>query len=142
LLKKESDRRGAYYQLPEAELIVPSTPSLFESTSVSESSRHVDKGLKQVRENLREEAELLRQIRKTFREKLSRTRRRQLIVDYILRACSLRPLSAAELAKMFRMSSANIVTAYLNELLRTAKLEWTGRSRNDRSGKYRRARMS
>ena len=137
LLKKESDRRGAYYQLPEADLTLPTTPSLFEATGVSGSAKHVDKGLKQARENLREEAELLREIRKAFREKLSRSRRRQLIVDYILRACSLRPFSAAELAKMFRMSSANIVTAYLNDLLTSGGLEWTGRSRNDRNGRYR-----
>jgi len=141
LLKKQSDRRGAYYELPEALVVVPRTPSLFDTAVESEVSRDVDKNLKEAAENLRVETQLLKEIKRSLKERLPRARKRELILQSILRLCTLRPFGAGELAETFQIGREHLVTAYLNEMLKKGQLQWTGRTRKDRSGKYRTARV-
>ncbi|MGA9364589.1 MAG: RNA-binding domain-containing protein [Bacteroidota bacterium] len=132
LLKKESDRRGAFYHIPGACVEAETTPTLFQA----ENLRDVDKHSKDARESLRVEHELLREIKKDLREKLSRNEKRQLITKSILRLCSIRSFGNKELAKVFRMTPTNLVTGYLRQMLDGGQLEWTGRSKRDRNGKY------
>ncbi|MDI6767645.1 MAG: putative DNA binding domain-containing protein [Bacteroidota bacterium] len=132
LLKKESDRRGAYYKIPESLIEIKPTPSLFSQ----EDSTDVDKDLRENIENLRVENETLKDIRKNLKHKLSRVQKREFIRLYITKLCGLRPFSALELAKAFKMSPANLVTRYLNLLIREGYLQWTGKTRYDSTGKY------
>lgn len=134
LLKKESDRRGAYYQIPGTQP-ASSTPSLFDSVT-DQSIGDVDKPLRETRENLREEQELLREIKKRLRQKLNRAGRRQFINSHILKLCFIRPYSSSELGKVFHMTPTNMVNGYLNILIESGDLQWTGVTKNDRSGKY------
>ncbi|HWP81843.1 MAG TPA: ATP-binding protein [Bacteroidota bacterium] len=132
LLRKEKDRRGAYYQIPESLLESSRSPTLFDQ----ERLRDVDKDLRVQRENLRLENETLRHIRKTLRQKMRREEKRNFIRQYIIRLCGLRPHSSLELAKAFKMSSANIVTNYLKQMVGEGKIQWTGRSKSDKEGRY------
>lgn len=134
LLKKEKDRRGAYYQVPQSlsEIDDSNVPTLFDQRMMTDAGSD----LIAKRENLRVENEILREIRKKLRQRLSRTEKGEFISHCIVRLCSLRPFVSTELAKAFEMSPANLVTRYLNALIRDGQLQWTGTNRNDRTGKY------
>jgi ATP-dependent DNA helicase RecG len=132
LLQKESDRRGAYYQIPISLVETLPVASLFDT----ETPKDVDKDLRQARENLRVETEILRDVRKNLRQRTTRAKRREFITLSIIRPCRLRPFSSAELAKACRMTQTNMVTGYLKALLAAGQIRWTGRTPNDRNGRY------
>lgn len=144
LLRKASDRRGAFYVLPVVATPRLDIPSLFDDVDVPRPLAVVNKGLvkdevnlRAEEQNLRVEEEFLREIQTNLRVIARRVERRKFIEESIVKLCSIRPYSTSELAKIFEMSPTNMVTQYLKGLEKSNKLIWTGKTLTDRTGKYR-----
>lgn len=131
-LRKEKDHHGAYHQILQSLHESACEPTLFDRRNIED----VDKDLRAKREELRQENEILRQVRKSLRQKMRREQKAEFITQNIIRLCRLRPQSSGKLAEAFRMSAPNIITRYVGKLMQEGKIQWTGRTKNDKAERY------
>lgn len=144
LLNKVNDRRGSFYIIP-ADIqgptlfndLIEALPADIKGVKQNfKTLKEIPETLKENLKTLKEDAEILKETSKILKENLKRSVRRELMELVIIRLCELAPRKANELSKSLKIRQTTLSTSYLNLLLKSEKILWTGKSRRDKSGTY------